>query len=199
MILIVAAMHSEIEKIILDKHPQVHILQTGVGKVNAAFQLSKALSLNTYDGIINLGLAGATKPFKPGDVVNICQAKYHDFDLTMFGYQHGQVPGSPEFFEPDQALFGLANQSIENIQKGTLYTGDRFMTEKMEDHMVFDMEGTALFHVAQAYHIPMISIKVISDLVGDMDHIENYKRYESEDGANKLYQIYLSLLKGVIK
>ncbi|TNF08803.1 MAG: 5'-methylthioadenosine/S-adenosylhomocysteine nucleosidase [Bacillota bacterium] len=199
MILIVAAMQSEIDKIDQHKHPQVDILQTGVGKVNAAFQLSKVLAKKSYDAIINLGLAGATKPFKPGDVVNIERATYHDFDLTMFGYKIGQVPGCPEHFLPDKQLFDAANRSIEHIQKGFLYTGDRFMTGKMEDSMVFDMEGTALFQVANFYQIPMISIKVISDLVGDHDHIENYKRFESEDGSHKLYQVYLSLLKGVIK
>ena len=199
MILIVAAMQSEIEYIEKHSHKDTHLLTTGVGKVNAAFQLAKALSNNHYEAIINLGLAGATKPFKPGDIVLIDEATYHDFDLTMFGYHIGQVPGYPPFFKPDQELKKQIEKALFDIKHGTLYTGDRFMTGKMEDAMVFDMEGTALFQVASSYQIPIISIKVISDIVGDHGHLENYRRFESEEGSKRLNDIYQKIMKEVIE
>jgi adenosylhomocysteine nucleosidase len=199
MILIVAAMQSEIEYIEKHIHNDTHLLKTGVGKVNAAFQLAKALSANQYDAIINLGLAGATKPFIPGDVVFIDEATYHDFDLTMFGYHKGQVPGYPPFFKSDQELKKQIEKAISNIKHGTLYTGDRFMTGKMEDAMVFDMESAALFQVASSFHIPIISIKVISDIVGDHGHLENYRRFESEEGSKRLNDVYQKIMKEVIE
>ena len=190
MILIVAAMATEISEIIKDSHRQLKIIQTGVGKVNAAASLSFELAKHPYDMIINLGVAGATKPFIPGDVVLIEKAKYHDFDLTMFNYAHGQVPGYPEYFLSDENLAKKLMRIIPQLKKGVLYTGDRFMTGKTDENMVFDMEATALYHVAYKHKIPMVSIKVISDIVGEQDHIENYIRFESQQGALKIQTIY---------
>ena len=195
MILIVAAMASEIREIINEPQDNIKIIQTGVGKVNASSGLSYELAKNTYDMIINIGIAGATKPFVPGDMVLIEKAKYHDFDLTMFDYAIGQVPGYPEYFLTDEKLKHWVYQSIPHIKTGTLYTGDRFMTGKTEDNMVFDMEGAALYHVAHQHQIPIISIKVISDIIGEQDHIQNYTRFEAEAGASKILSIY-NRLKG---
>lgn len=198
MILIVAAMESEIADIIKYPHPKVKVIQTGVGKVNAASVLSFELAKNPYDAIYNLGLAGATKPFKPGDVVVIDKAKYHDFDLTMFGYALGQVPHLPEYFYSNNSLHNQLKTILNHALNGTLYTGDRFMTGLMHDHMVFDMEGAALYHVAHMHQIPIISIKVVSDVIGEKDHLENYTQFESQNGSKLLLQIYQHIVKGVI-
>jgi adenosylhomocysteine nucleosidase len=39
------------------------------------------------------------EPFEVGDVVVVKEVSYHDFNLTMFGYEKGQVPGLPSIFE----------------------------------------------------------------------------------------------------
>ncbi len=197
MILVIAAMESEIKEIILDPHPNIKIVRTGVGKVNASCVLSRELTLRSYDLIVNLGLAGATIPFCPGDYVLIKDATYHDFDLTMFGYQRGQVPGFPDKFQSDNQWMKKIEDNIQHIKLGSLYTGDRFMTEGITHHMVFDMEGAALYQVAHAYQTPIISIKVISDIVGSKEHLKNYTHFEREEGSQKLLDIYQQL-KGVI-
>lgn len=197
MILVIAAMESEMKDIILHPHPNIKIVRTGVGKVNASYVLSRELSLHSYELIINLGLAGATNPFCPGDFVLIKDATYHDFDLTMFGYKKGEVPGFPSPFLSDFKWMKKIEHTIQNLKIGSLYTGDRFMTEGITDHMVFDMEGAALYQVAYAYHVPMISIKVISDIVGSTEHLTNYTHFEANQGSQKLFEIYQQL-KGVI-
>jgi adenosylhomocysteine nucleosidase len=197
MILVIAAMESEMKDIILHPHPNIKIVRTGVGKVNASYVLSRELSLHSYELIINLGLAGATTPFCPGDFVLIKDAAYHDFDLTMFGYKKGQVPGYPSPFVSDLKWMKKIEQAIQNIKIGSLYTGDRFMTEGITDHMVFDMEGAALYQVAYAYQVPIISLKVISDIVGSTEHLKNYTHFEAEQGSMRLLEIYQQL-KGII-
>ena len=198
MILLITAMESEMKGIVLNPHPKIKIVQTGVGKVNASYVLSRELAKHSYELILNLGLAGATNPFIPGDFVLIKDATYHDFDLTMFGYQKGQVPGYPTQFQSDPLWMNKIIEKVKGLKIGSLYTGDCFMTKGFSDHMVFDMEGAALYQVAHAYQVPIVSLKVISDIVGSQEHIQNYTHFESQQGAFKLLEIYQRFIEGVI-
>lgn len=190
MILFVAAMHEEVSEIIKDLDPHVDVLITGIGKVNAAMNLQAYLSKNNVDKIINIGFAGGNKSYNVNDIVVINEASYHDFDLSLFGYKKGQVPGFPAVFKSDETLEKYANSKLKNIKKGHLFTGDYFMTIPVEEPSVFDMEGSSLYHVAYQNHVPIISIKIISDVIGMEDHYQSYKTFEQTIGAHMLYDIY---------
>ncbi|MBU1142788.1 MAG: 5'-methylthioadenosine/S-adenosylhomocysteine nucleosidase [Firmicutes bacterium] len=190
MILVVLAMKEEAKEILENQSFNKKVLLTGIGKVNAASQLAAFLATNKVDAIYNLGFAGASKPYVVGDVVLIEQASYHDFDLTLFGYKKGQVPGFPEVFLSSKKLIEDAKQKIHNLKTGQLFTGDYFMTEEKEESFVVDMEGAALYHVAFEKNIPILSIKVISDVMGMDNHFDSYKKFESEVGAKTLLEIY---------
>ena len=195
MILVVAAMKEEIKEIIKYPHQNVRFLVTGVGKVNAAMKLTEVIQHEQITSIYNFGFAGATSAYQVGDMVVIEDAIYHDFDLTMFDYQKGQVPGYPPKFQSDDELVRQASM-ISNTKKGHLFTGDVFFTKPTTEEMIVDMEGAALYQVAHTYHIPIISIKVVSDIIGMDQHIENYKRFEAEQGAQALCAIYKKVIKG---
>lgn len=190
MILVVLAMKEEAKEILENQTANKKVLLTGIGKVNAASQLSTFLATNKVDAIYNLGFAGASKPYQVGDIVLIEQAKYHDFDLTLFGYKKGQVPGLPEIFLSSTKHVEETKLKMKSIKTGRLFTGDYFMTEEIEDSFVVDMEGAALYHVAYQSKIPIVSIKVISDLMGMDDHYDSYKKFEREFGAKTLLEIY---------
>jgi adenosylhomocysteine nucleosidase len=199
MILYVFAMQSELDKVTevpihngeaLRLDDQHLILKTGVGKVNAAYALSKTLALHKVDYVINLGFAGATYPFEVGDVVVIDEASYHDFDLTMFGYEMGQVPGMPPKFDSDLTLLKLMKHKISHLKEAKLYTGDTFVTKNSNEHFLVDMEGAALYHVAYQYGIPIISIKVVSDVLGSNEHLEKFKNFANEKGPLMIRDIY---------
>ncbi len=195
MMLFVAAMASEVSAI-LKEHPTVQsLLITGVGKVNAASQLSAYLSRHDVSHIVNLGFAGATEPYQTGDLVIIDDAKYHDFDLSMFGYDKGQVPGMPTSFTSDLQLKEKVSSALAKVKFGHLLTGDVFMTEKRQGSYLVDMEGAALYHVAHLHHVPIIAIKVVSDIIGSTNHLEQYQKFEAEEGANILLHVY-RLIKG---
>jgi adenosylhomocysteine nucleosidase len=193
MMLFVAAMASEVSAI-LQEHPSDHsLLITGVGKVNAAAKLSAYLSTHDVSQIVNLGFAGATEPFKVGDLVIILDAKYHDFDLSMFGYEKGQVPGMPVSFLSNQLLKEKISSRLNHAKFGHLLTGDIFMTEQKKGSYLVDMEGAALYHVAHLHHLPIISIKVVSDVIGSINHLEQYQKFEAQEGANVLLHVYQSI------
>ncbi|MFA6801302.1 MAG: 5'-methylthioadenosine/S-adenosylhomocysteine nucleosidase [Acholeplasmataceae bacterium] len=193
MILIVGAMTEELCNI--KSLPNTMIINTGIGKVNAAMKLTEAISNNNLTAIYNFGFAGASHHFEVGDVVLVKSAKYHDFDLTFFGYEKGQVPNYPVEFESNKDLMNQVISKIEHIKTSHLFTGDYFMTEKSDAAYVVDMEGAALYQVAYYYQIPIVSIKVISDIIGMDKHYENYKTFESSKGAQIISDIYEKILK----
>lgn len=170
-----------------------YFLITGIGKVNATFGLTYFLTKynegNTLKGVINIGVCGCiNKKLAICDVVMIDKAYYHDFNLTMFGYKYGQVPGSHPFFQPDRNLYESVRTTLSSFKPHVcnLATGDIFVQksnyflelEKKHDIKidVVDMEGTSYFHVAEKLSIPFIAIKIISDYVESGNGPEEYSK-----------------------
>jgi adenosylhomocysteine nucleosidase len=197
MILIIGAMASETESIShLVQNPDnftlngknvvtgeifghsVMIITTGVGKVNAAFGLTSVLSSYDVDYIINVGLVGGFKPRHPGDMVFVKEALYHDFDLSIFGYDKGQVPHMPTLYTPNPKI-QKSIQSKLQLPEVRLYTGDTFLTQVIEPNTICDMEGAAYFQVAHLLNVPMVSVKIISDIVGEPSQLEDYSMFEA--------------------
>ena len=198
MTLIVAAMHSEAVNMLQNIMDDTDVIITGVGKVNAAMNLTWyiANAEKPIDRILNLGFAGASAPYQVSDVVLIEQATYHDFDLTLFGYEKGQVPTFPVHFSSDPSMVRWIQKVLPNIKKGQLFTGDYFMTVKKEAPVIVDMEGAALYQVAYRYDIPIASIKIVSDILGMDQHYASYKAFEAEQGAQMLHEVYVKLFGG---
>ncbi|ALV23122.1 hypothetical protein ASO20_00300 [Mycoplasma sp. (ex Biomphalaria glabrata)] len=180
-----------------------YFLITGIGKVNAAFALTHFLTKynegNTLKGIINIGVCGSVnKKLSICDVVMIDKAYYHDFDLTMFGYKYGQVPGSHQFFEPERNLHETIRASLASWKPHScnLATGDVFVQKhnyfnelKIKHNIkidVVDMEGTSYFHVAEKLTVPFIAIKIISDYIESDNNSNQYS--ENMAHATKIIQ-----------
>lgn len=195
MTLIVAAMKEEVSEILKVKSETYDVLVTGVGKVNAAMKLAEYLSNHRVNRIINLGFAGGNMAYEVNDVVLINQSSYHDFDLTLFGYKKGQVPGYPEVFESDSNMFQMIKKNLDYAKEGFLYTGDYFMTTPVEQPAVFDMEGASFYQVAHYFNVPIMSIKIISDVIGMKDHFKNYKAFEQTSGAHLLAKVFKDVLE----
>ena len=147
----------------------------GIGKANAAFVTGYVTGKYEVSKIVNLGFVGAVGNFRVGDKVMVQDAKYHDVDLTMFGYEKGQIPKSPAVFN------SLDNQNpkFDKYKKVNIYTGDYFMVEKIENNYIADMEVTAIFQAGERLGIPVYSFKVVSDIIGGTDHLDEYKNFES--------------------
>lgn len=158
---------------------------TGVGKVNASLVTSFLIGTYNITSIVNMGFVGAIGDFSIGESLIVNKALYHDFDLSIFGYEKGQVPRLPVYYESNKELL----KGINITKTATLYTGDYFMTESNLTNYIADMEAVAMFQVAHVFNIPMISIKVVSDIIGSNDHIEEYKVFE-KNGSKIIFEVY---------
>ena len=81
---------------------EVALLQSGIGKVAAAIGTTALLQLAKPDVVLNTGSAGGVaKGLKVGDIVISDETRYHDADVTAFGYEKGQLPANPAAFLSD--------------------------------------------------------------------------------------------------
>lgn len=178
------------------KGKAVALIITGVGKVNAATLTSAILGKEKFEYIINIGYAGGVKPYKVGDIVVIKDASYHDVDLTSVNslYEYGQVPNMPHPFLSEISLVRRIRRELK-CHALSLYTGDKFMTEKFyEGAGVYDMEGAAVYQVAHIFQTPIVAIKVISDILDTKTQNVDYSKSE-EEFARLIKNTLVNILK----
>lgn len=165
----------------------VIVLQSGIGKVNAALSTTILHEQYNIDAVINTGSAGGTdKNLNVGDVVIGESVVHHDADATAFGYEYGQIPQMPHLFKSDQRLINLAKEAVSeveneiNIVVGTIGTGDSFMSDekRVKDVMnklpfvkALEMEAAAIAQVCYQYGTPFLIIRSLSDIAGEKSDI----------------------------
>lgn len=136
-------------------------LFTGIGKVNATYELTKAIHQKKPDLIVNLGSAGSSQ-FSKGDVVCCTQFVQRDMDVTGLGFELYQTPFSDV---PSLLQYGLP---MESLPAGICGTGDNFeMGHTETKYDVVDMEAYALATIAMKEKIPFLCLKYISDGADD--------------------------------
>ncbi|MFA5560834.1 MAG: 5'-methylthioadenosine/S-adenosylhomocysteine nucleosidase [Acholeplasmataceae bacterium] len=202
MRLIVIAMQSEAEMLIANIKPNdeglyllnvdTAVLVTGIGKVNAAAKLSYILAKYSVKSVFNIGLSGATAPFMLNEFVLVKEAQYHDFDLMVFGYERGQVPKLPTRFTSDKELFNKIKAL--GYRDTLLLTGDKFLQEQLEEKFLCDMEGAGLYQVCHIHKIPIVSVKMVSDIIGSKDHIQQFKAFDQEQAGVEIKKIVQKVL-----
>ena len=70
---------------------QKNVAFVGVGKINATYNLLKAIQKHQPDLIINLGTAGSTE-FNKGSVVCCTEFIQRDMEVTALGFQKFETP-----------------------------------------------------------------------------------------------------------
>ncbi len=124
----------------------VPVLYTGLGKVNAAYRLARALTEHrakhgSLPQVVNFGTVGSPK-LAAGSVVACRRFVQRDMDVTGLGFALGTTP-----FEDVPPTLEFASLFPE-LPEGVCGTGDRFETGKpLVDCDVIDMEGYALAKV----------------------------------------------------
>ncbi len=136
-------------------------LITGIGKVNAAYELTKAIQVHKPSLIVNLCSAGSTR-LKKGDVVCCTKFVQRDMDVRGLGFElyETTLSGLPPVLE-----YGL---EMEELPIGICGTGDSFEMKHSETiYDVVDMESYALAMIAMKENIPFLCLKYISDGADD--------------------------------
>ena len=155
--LYVVALKEEVNTEFIDKFD---VLITGVGKVNAAYELTRYLAENKkmYNLVINFGTAGSNY-LDPGTFVDCTRFYEKDMDCLPLGFEPFQTPFEKEIII-DFSLESIFNPLNKNL---SCYTGDKFVTEDLDYQGIFDMEAYALAKVCKSFQLPFISFKYISD------------------------------------
>lgn len=157
----------------------------GVGKVNAVYNVMKAIQKYRPDCIINLGTAGSTT-FNRGEVVCCTQFIQRDMDVAALGFQKFQTPFCDEGIILDYSL------KINSLEEGICGSGDQFETEhRNSEYNVIDMEAFAISWVAKREEIPFVCLKYISD-GADGNAVEDWQA-EVKNAAQKLHSVLHSI------
>ncbi|MFT6916151.1 MAG: adenosylhomocysteine nucleosidase [Motiliproteus sp.] len=182
---------------------QVVLLKSGIGKVNAAIGTSILLERYSPDCIINTGSAGGFgADLEIGDVVISSEVRQHDFDLTVFGYEHGQVPQMPPAFEPDPLLLTIAQSSIKAVDGvktvlGLIATGDAFMADpakvaearaKFPQMLAVEMEAGAIAQTCFRFRVPFIIFRALSDIAGKESSI-SFDQFLEQAGVLSAHRV----------
>lgn len=173
----------------------VVIVRCGIGKVNAALCVQILADVFQVSHIINTGVAGSLNAnLDIGDILISKEALHHDMDVTIFGYQPGEVPqmGFREF-RADEKLTALAKESCEKVNPGIhamigrVVSGDQFISDKAVKNRLIEtfhgdcaeMEGASIAHGAYLNNIPFVIIRAISDKADDSAEMD-YPTFERE-------------------
>lgn len=165
---------------------EIVLLKSGIGKVNAAMSTTLLNDKYPCDFVINIGSAGGfDDQLNIGDIVIGKEIRNYDVDVTAFGYEYGQIPKLPAYFQSDKSLTSIAEScamhfTAHKIVKGLIISGDSFMNnlvqinfikEKFTRILAAEMEACAIAQVCYLFKTPFIIIRSISDSVGKDAHI----------------------------
>ena len=171
----------------------VVVVRCGIGKVNAALCVQILADLFQVTHVINTGIAGSLNAaLDIGDILISRDALHHDMDVTVFGYQPGEVPqmGFREF-PADTRMITLAREACEKVNPdihavlGRVVSGDQFISSRETKERLIslfqgdcaEMEGASIAHGAYLNNLPFVIIRAISDKADDSAEMD-YPSFE---------------------
>jgi adenosylhomocysteine nucleosidase len=166
----------------------IPVLYCGVGKVNAASALARALTRYALQGramplVMNFGSAGSRR-YPTGTLVECHEFVQRDMDVSGLGFALGVTPY-------DEAPSCLRFEPVfTHLPSAVCGSGDSFATSVTGmDCAVVDMEAYALAKVCWFEKAPFACVKYVSD---GADHAaaEDWQRnlHKAADEFLRLYQ-----------
>jgi futalosine hydrolase len=168
--------------------------------VNTTFELAKALMQNTYDYVINVGIAGSfDRTINLGEVVwvrkelfsemgaedgeeflSLIQLGLQTHDEFPFEWGELKAPMLPEINALAQLkqVRGITVNKVHGNEASILKTNMQFSPQ------IESMEGAAVFYVAMKMNIPCIQIRSISNYV-ERRNRESWKIKEALESLTK--------------
>lgn len=173
----------------------LRFVETGVGPVNGAFALTRALTERRADAVIVCGVGGAypASGLEPGDVACASTETYGDLGadspdgfLDMHALGFPIVAGTPPLFNTLPLQIFPVNRRVPFVTCATCTGTD----EKASDiyartgGAVESMEGAALVHVATLMGVPIGEVRGISNAVGRRDRA-SWRLHEAAAAARQ--------------
>lgn len=148
----------------------------GVGPVEAAVASTLALSRCGADLpklVVSLGSAGS-RSLEQGEVYQAVSVSYRDMDASPLGFPPGITP-----FLDLPATLPLA-PLVPGLKAATLSTGGNVISgaayDRIAEDMV-DMETFAVLRACQAFGVPLLALRGISDGKEELRHIGDWTQY----------------------
>jgi futalosine hydrolase len=212
-ILIIAATGLELMPVreFLEKQPEeissvsVEFLFTGIGMLNTAYHLQRAISKERPSLIIQAGIAGCYYPNNIGEVVIVEE----DFPGDLGVYENNRFNSIFDLQLADKNQFPFVNGylgnpnekllSVTNLNRVRAVTVNEITTnperiqwvKKQSDPFSESMEGAALHYVCLQEELPFLQIRAISNEVGE----RNKTRWDIKLAVTRLGSAVISLLK----
>lgn len=147
----------------------VPIFQVGIGKTNAAMNMTKIILEEEPDIVVNFGSCGNLSDFKVGDVVEVGTV-CNNIDARPFS-DYGCTP------ESDICDINLSKSGVRCFSTDQIYDNSRTdyakkYLEMIDKCDIVDMECYSLAYVCKMYNITFKSYKWVSD-DGDIDKWED--------------------------
>lgn len=161
---------------------EIYLVESGIGKVNAASTTQYMIDKHDIDIVISSGCAGSlTSRVKVFDTIISDYVAYHDFYpkriMEISTPNNGMI-------KADDKLIKMAKEVLENRNApyhiGNIASGDCFVTDSNVRDSIYnetealavDMESASIGHICAANKVPFISLRVISDFADGVEEEE---------------------------
>ena len=168
---------------------QYYVTRSGVGKALASANTALAIARANGDveRVAIIGYAASTLGRKRGELVAPRIARYHDC----------RIPGDfvPELTDPHPLL---------GHDDAVVWTGDSFVDAEIIAEVkaryglksgLFDMEATAICQAAELFDLPVVVVKMVSDVPEEGDNEHSYDEFVDSHSDFGLFIDYLEELK----
>ena len=153
-------------------------LMAGVGPVEAAISLTKALTVSAAAGrlpalVVSLGSAGSAT-LEQTEIYQASSVSYRDMDASPLGFEKGRTPflDIPAEVPLPFSIPGLPSARLStgaNIVSGAAYD--------LIDAEMVDMETFALLRACQVFGVPLVGLRGISDGREELKHVTDWTQY----------------------
>lgn len=168
---------------------QYSVIRSGVGKALSASNTALAIARakGDVDRVAIIGYAASTLGCKRGELVAPRIARYHDC----------RIPGDfvPELTDPHPLL---------GHDDAVVWTGDSFVDAEIIGEVkaryglksgLFDMEATAICQAAELFDLPVVVVKMVSDVPEEGDNEHSYDEFVDSHSDFTIFIDYLEALK----
>lgn len=156
---------------------RINPLITGVGPVEAAVSVTRALARAEQSDalprlVVSLGSAGSRRLEQCG-LYQASSVGYRDMDASPLGFARGQTP----FLDLPPVL---PLTTVPGLPTATLSTGANIVSGPAYDGIdaeMVDMETYAILRTCQAFGIPLLALRGISDGAVELAHVSDWTQY----------------------